>query len=107
MNRIISGMSQHIDAIFIDGVFRPQQPVDLAEGVRVSLTVESTSSPSPTPDDFDDLSDIDDLLDHEYVEECRRRLKGVVVPSLEEVRRMLSVYEGNLADDISAERDER
>jgi len=100
-------MSQYIDAIFTDGVFRPQQPVNLTEGEQVKLFVDKSKSEAIDADDSDDLSDIDDLLDHDYVEECRRRLGDKPVPTLEEVRRILSVYQGSLADDIAAERDER
>lgn len=83
-------------------MFRPIHPVDVADGMPVSLTVEVVPPPSDTDDD---LSDIWDLLDHEYMEECRR--KAGSAPSLEEVRRRLSAYKGSLADDIIAEREDR
>lgn len=92
-------MNQRIDAIFENGVFRPEVPVNIANGERVSLDVEV--QPSRT----DDLSDVQDLLDVEFIESCRR--KPGVAPSLEEVRKLLSVFQGSLSDRISQERDER
>ena len=34
-------MTRTIDAIFVDGVFRPAQPVPLRENERVRITVET------------------------------------------------------------------
>jgi predicted DNA-binding antitoxin AbrB/MazE fold protein len=92
-------MSQRIDAIFENGVFRPEVAVNIPDGERVLLHVESKGPVR------DDLSDIADVLDIEYTEACRRR-RGTA-PSLEEVRRILSKFTGSLADRISEERDER
>ena len=92
-------MSERIDAIFENGVFRPEVPVNIPDGERVSLLFESKG---PVPDD---LGDIADSIDLEYTEACRRR-RGTA-PSLEEVRRILSKFTGSLADRISEERDER
>jgi predicted DNA-binding antitoxin AbrB/MazE fold protein len=93
------GMSQGIDAIFEDGVFRPQVPVNLPNGIRVLLTIQSGNA------SIDDLSDVEDLLDTEFIESCGRRAGDA--PSLEEVRNVLSAFKGSLADRISEERDER
>jgi predicted DNA-binding antitoxin AbrB/MazE fold protein len=92
-------MSQRIDAIFENGVFRPEVPVSIPNGERVSMEVESKSAP------MGDLSDVADLLDTEYIEMCRRN--SGPVPSFEEVRQILSKIEGSLADMICEERDER
>jgi predicted DNA-binding antitoxin AbrB/MazE fold protein len=92
-------MSERIEAVFENGIFRPQVPVTIAEGQRVSLNVEAH------PAAADDLSDVQDLLDHEFMESCRKQRAGE--PSLEDVRRMLSGFDGSLADRISDERDER
>jgi predicted DNA-binding antitoxin AbrB/MazE fold protein len=92
-------MSQRIDAIFENGVFRPEVPVNIAEGQRVLLNVEPIQAPP------DDLSDIVDLLDVEFEESCRRRAGNA--PTLEEVRKALSKFTGSLADRIAEERDER
>jgi len=92
-------MIQRIDAIFEDGVFRPVTPVNIANGEHVSLNVESQSVPT------DDLSDVRDFLDSEFMESCRRQ--SGVAPSLDEVKKLLSAYKGSLADRISEERDDR
>jgi len=92
-------MNQRIDAIFENGVFRPEAPLDIADGQRVLLNVEAKSVAT------DDLSDVQDLLDTEFMESCRQHVEHA--PSLEEVRKLLSVFQGSLADRISEERDER
>jgi len=92
-------MKQRIDAIFENGVFRPAVPVNIANGERVSLNVESQPSLA------DELSDVEDLLDFEFMDSCRCR--AVAAPTLEEVRKLLSAFTGSLSDRISQERDER
>jgi predicted DNA-binding antitoxin AbrB/MazE fold protein len=94
-------MNQRIDAIFENGVFRPELPVNIPDGERVSLQVESRYVVD------DDLRDVEHLLDIEYIEDCRRRVRPAGGPSLAGVRAILSKYQGSLADDISAERDDR
>ncbi|MFL5330213.1 MAG: antitoxin family protein [Gemmataceae bacterium] len=91
-------MNQRIDAVFENGVFRPEQPVNIPNGQRVSLNVQSSDSAT------DDLNDVMDLLDLEFMDSCRR--KAGQAPSLEEVRQMMSVFTGSLSDRISEERDE-
>ncbi len=92
-------MSEYINAIFENGVFRPEVPVNLPNGERVSLNVERQSKPA------DNVTDVDDLLDFEFMEACRQKV--ICPPSLEEVRQVLSAFRGSLADRISEERDER
>jgi predicted DNA-binding antitoxin AbrB/MazE fold protein len=92
-------MSERIDAIFENGVFRPEVPVNIPNGERVSLDIERA------PVAEDDLADVWDLLDHEYIRKCKQNTRPA--PSLEEVRKALSVYKGNISDLISEERDER
>ncbi len=92
-------MSYRIDAIFENGVFRPEVPVNIANGERVSLSVESKSDPAK------DLSDVMDLLDIEFTESCRQHAGRA--PTLAEVRNVLSAFQGSLADYIAEERDER
>lgn len=92
-------MSQQIAATFVNGVFRPEQPVQINEGQRVSLTVDTALPPA------DDLSDVRDLLDVEFTEACRKNAGKA--PKLEAVRRSLSVYCGSISDLIVEERDER
>src|SRR5262245_55166066 len=50
---------------------------------------------------------LDDLIDHEFVAECEREVEGKDIPTIEEVRRMLSKIPGSLAEDIIAEREDR
>jgi hypothetical protein len=53
----------------------------------------------------DDLTNIEDLLDLDFMESCRKTTSDAA--SIEEVRRILDVYKGSLSDLISKERDER
>jgi predicted DNA-binding antitoxin AbrB/MazE fold protein len=92
-------MSERIEAVYQGGVFHPQVPVSVPEGERVSLDVGSANT---IPED---LLDVADLLDNEFIAACQRRNNGT--PSLDEVRRGLSVVPGSLSDRIIAERDER
>jgi predicted DNA-binding antitoxin AbrB/MazE fold protein len=92
-------MSQFIDAVFENGVFRPEQPVNIPNGQRVSLTIDLI------PVGVDDLADIGDLLDVEFMESCRQR--SVNAPSLEEIRQTLGAFQGSLSNLIVEERDER
>lgn len=91
-------MSQTIDAIYENGVFRPEEPVNVANGERVSLIIASKSASA-------DLTDVADLLDAEYMETCCRESGDA--PSLEETRKTLNVFRGSLSDLICEERDER
>lgn len=92
-------MSERIEAVYQGGVFHPEVSVSVPEGERVSLDVGSVSI---VPED---LRDVADLLDAEFIAACQRRSGGA--PSLEEVRRGLSAVPGSLSDLIIAERDER
>jgi predicted DNA-binding antitoxin AbrB/MazE fold protein len=42
-------MVRHINAIFSQGTFRPLEPLALAEGTRVHLSVEEQGSADPLP----------------------------------------------------------
>jgi len=92
-------MSYRIDAIFENGVFRPEAPVNIPNGERVSLDVERQTVAD------DDLADVQDLLDSEYIRSCRQKTESA--PSLDEVREVLNAFKGSLSDMISEERDER
>jgi len=94
-----SPMHHDIDAIFENGVFRPEEPVSIADGEHVSLNIRSK------PAAAHELSDVADLLDIEFMESCRQRSGHA--PSLNQVRDILSTFKGSLADRISEERDER
>ena len=47
------------------------------------------------------------LIDHEFVAECEREIEGKAIPTIEEVRLMLSKIPGSLAQEIIAEREDR
>jgi len=91
-------MIQNIIAVFENGVFRPTSPLDIVEGQRVSLKVE-------TPSGSTELSDVEDLLDVDFMDSCRRQ--SLIVPSLDETQEVASKFCGSLANYISEERDER
>ena len=59
-------MNERIDAIFENGVFRPEVPVNITNGERVSLDVQRRKAST------NDLGDVLDLLDMELVESCRQ-----------------------------------
>jgi predicted DNA-binding antitoxin AbrB/MazE fold protein len=92
-------MNEWIEAVFEAGAFRPQSAVHFAEGQRVSIYVE------PAPCEVDDLAEVRDLLDIEYTYFCQRQASSV--PSLEQARSALSVFQGSLADLIGEEHNER
>jgi predicted DNA-binding antitoxin AbrB/MazE fold protein len=92
-------MNLRVDAIYEDGVFRPEVPVNIANGQRVSLDVDTE------PASANGLSDVADLLDQDFMESCRQ--SSGPATSLAEVREVLGAFPGSLADWISSERDER
>lgn len=92
-------MSQRIEAIFDNGVFHPRVPVDLADGQRVSLDVETSAPPN------DDLGDLRDLLDNEFIASCREQSESSA--SLVNVQKVLGAFRGSLSELISEERNER
>jgi predicted DNA-binding antitoxin AbrB/MazE fold protein len=85
-------MTQEIDAIYQDGVFRLLQPVSLAESQTVKIIV-STSTPAESGRDWD-------LLERAKAEVSR--LPNI--PSIEHVREMLSHMPGSLSRNVIAER---
>ncbi len=90
-------MSERIDAIYEHGVFRPESPVHVADGQRVSLHIEAR--------DVDALADVADLLDLEFAASCRDRVGRAT--SLAAVQTLLGAFPGSVADLISEDRDER
>jgi predicted DNA-binding antitoxin AbrB/MazE fold protein len=43
-------MSTVVDAVYEDGVFKPDRPVNLKEKTKVHLVIETTSSPAEDDD---------------------------------------------------------
>jgi hypothetical protein len=50
---------------------------------------------------------LDDPSDYEAIEACAREVRGKVVPSIEEVREMLSKIPGSMAQVVVDEREDR
>jgi hypothetical protein len=49
----------------------------------------------------------EDLIDDEAIESCAREVEGKEVPSIEEVRQMLSKISGSMAQAVIEEREDR
>ena len=85
-------MTQEIDAIYQDGVFHPLQPVSLAESQTVKIIV-STSTPAEGGRDWD------------LLERAKAEVAGLQdIPSIEQIREMLSCMAGSLSSDVINER---
>jgi hypothetical protein len=50
---------------------------------------------------------LEELIDYEAIESCAREVEGKDVPSIEEVRQMLSKIPGSMAQVVIAEREDR
>jgi predicted DNA-binding antitoxin AbrB/MazE fold protein len=79
-------MHREIRAIYENGILRPIEPLDLEEQQRVRIRIEDGNS-------------VADLLDTEFMEWCTRKSAGHV-PSIEEVRQILSKIKDAMADVI-------
>jgi predicted DNA-binding antitoxin AbrB/MazE fold protein len=89
-------MTMKVNAVYEDGVLRPLNPLPLAEHERVTVTIGAgVKEPERSH------------LDVEFIEYARRELASVEhVPTLEEVRQMLSKDKSSWADLIIAERED-
>jgi hypothetical protein len=58
-------------------------------------------------DSVEGTATLDDLIDHEFVADCEKETRGKDIPTIEEVRQMLSKIPGSLAQEIIAEREDR
>jgi predicted DNA-binding antitoxin AbrB/MazE fold protein len=86
----MSIMSEPIDAIFENGMFRPLIPISLPEQQRVSLVVQ------PSQDD--------ELLDEDAMELAAK--EGDSTVPLIDLRNRLSKIVGSFSDSVIAERGE-
>ncbi len=88
-------MTLRVEAIYEAGVLRPLAQVDLKESQRVTLLISETlTGPSQ--------------LDRELVDRARNEVAAMQhVPTIEEVRSVLSKIPGSLVDDVVAEREDR
>lgn len=87
-------MTKTLSAIYENGLLRPLEPLSLNEHQRVSVTVSDVA-----------IDPVDKWLDHEYMTMVDSMDEPV--PSLSEVRQILSKIPGDLSDTIRAERDAR
>ena len=89
-------MSQHVEAVYENGVLRPLQPLHLKESARVQVLVSEPAA-----------DDLGELLDYQLLDYARTRSTSLTeVPTLAEVRAKLSLVEGSMAELIIAEREE-
>ena len=89
-------MAKHIEVIYTNGIFRPAAPLELElrEGQHlVILLPENGAELEPFVEDND-------------VRQWCAEQAGKHVPSLEDVRQMLSKIPGPMADAVISERDE-
>ena len=88
-------MIQQVDAVYEHGVFRPLEPLSLAESQRVTLTISD-------PDAGRSRRDL------EFLERVRAEVAAMPhPPTLEEVQRALSKIPGSLTEDFITEREDR
>ena len=85
-------MNQSVEAIYENGVLKLLEPLSLREKERVKVTISTPESKSEA------------LLDSEFMAACGEHVSDA--PSLEEVRKALSVIPGTLTEDFRLERDE-
>ena len=88
-------MTKQVEAVYENGLLRPLEPLSLAENERVTVTINATESERSR-------------LDVEFIERAKRELASTdYIPTLEEVRQMLSKDKSSWADLIIAEREDR
>ena len=90
-------MIKQVEAIYENGVLRPLEPLPLAERERVTVMIGiGSDQPKHSHPDV------------EFIERATRELASVdSIPTLEEVRQMLSKHKKSWADYIMAEREDR
>jgi predicted DNA-binding antitoxin AbrB/MazE fold protein len=89
-------MNRQVDAVYENGVLRPLEPLPLKEHQKVSVTVSDTED-SPGS-----------MIDGAFVESARKEIRHADhIPSMEEVRGILSRIPGSLAADIGGQREDR
>jgi predicted DNA-binding antitoxin AbrB/MazE fold protein len=90
-------MSNHVDAVYENGVLRPLEPLPLEEHQRVRITISSISSDS-----------LASLVDQSFLEQARNEVATAdYIPTHEEVRRMTAMDASSWSEAIIAEREER
>lgn len=90
-------MARQFEAVYENGVLRPLEPLSFPEHERLTITVHD-------PDD-DPLAS---LIDQEFLRTATEHVRNAkTVPTLEEVRAMLSNLPGSLSADIISDREDR
>ena len=90
-------MTNHVDAVYENGVLRPLQPLPLEEHQRVRVTISSISGDS-----------LASLVDQSFLEQARKEVAAAdYIPTHEEVRRMTAMDVSSWSEAIIAEREER
>jgi predicted DNA-binding antitoxin AbrB/MazE fold protein len=90
-------MTQHVEAVYENGVLRPLEPVLLEEQQRVTVVI--TDGPEAMRRSY---------LDVPYMEALRREVEALDrIPSREEILGITSKDATSWADAITAEREER
>ncbi|MGA2144826.1 MAG: antitoxin family protein [Bryobacteraceae bacterium] len=90
-------MTKQVEAVYENGVFRPVEPVSLAEQQRVTVLITDPQTVSGRT-----------YLDVPYMETIRREVEALhQVSSHEEILEMTSKDPASWSDAIVAEREER
>jgi len=90
-------MTKRVEAVYENGVLRTLAPLPLAEHQHVTVTVTLDSTPPERSH-----------LDTVFMEEARKDIQGVErIPTLEEVREMVSKDRGSWAAAIVGQREDR
>ena len=90
-------MTNHVDAVYENGVLRPLEPLPLEEHQRVRVTISSISGDS-----------LASLVDQSFLEQARKEVAAAgYIPTHEEVREMTASDVGSWSEAIIAEREER
>jgi len=84
------------------GEFPSEEPV-LQEAVRRFRQEDQNGCRA----DDAEKATLEDLTDYEAIESCARQIEGKDVPSIEEVRRILSKMPGSIAQAVVEERADR
>jgi predicted DNA-binding antitoxin AbrB/MazE fold protein len=90
-------MAKHIEVIYTNGIFRPAAPLEpeLREGQHLVILLPENGA------------ELELFVEDNDVRQWCAEQAGKHVPSLEDVRQMLSKIPGSMADVVMAERDER
>jgi predicted DNA-binding antitoxin AbrB/MazE fold protein len=89
-------MNRQVEAVYENGVLRPLEPLLLKEHQKVNVMVSDTEDPLAS------------MIDYAFVESARKEIQRADhIPSLDEVRSILSRIPGSLAADIGDQREDR